>query len=484
MPAMKLVDTVQDVLREATATRGIQLQGAPLVVGVSGGPDSFALLHALQQLRPHSQIVVAHLDHALRPGSGQDVEVVAAAAAGSRFYSERVDVAAVARERRLSVEEAGRQHRYSFLARVAEEEGAVAVAVGHNADDQAETVLMNLLRGSGLAGLSAMKPVDRLPGHPTLWLLRPLLRVSRVEIERYCAENGLHPIMDTSNTDRAFLRNRIRHELLPALEAYSPNIRQRLGDTADVLSAEDELLADTTDSAWQQVLTRQEEKSISLDRAKWQGLPLALRRRVLRKAAAIVGAGLNNIGYKTIESARQVAESGDTGSLATLPKGIELLVSYGIIIISKGAESLAYAHPQLEAYSPRHLPVQGEIDLDGGWRLTAEIVAEIDLGRIRANADPWVVYVAVATGDRLIVRNRMPGERIRPLGLGGEKKIKEVMIDRKIPQGARRRWPIVAASDHPIWIVGHMIDDRARVDESAGLIVRLRCLPAAQHETC
>ena len=197
------------------------------VVGVSGGPDSLALLHMLCDLYAPAQLIVAHLDHGLRPESVEEAAFVKATtvAWGCRFHPKQVDVTKLAAENGWSIEEAGRNARYAFFAELAVQKRATAVLVAHHADDQAETVLMNLLRGAGLAGLSGMRTISPLPGRPDLLLVRPLLKVSRREIEAYCETHDLRPISDESNTNPDFLRNRVRLELIPLLADLKPRNR-------------------------------------------------------------------------------------------------------------------------------------------------------------------------------------------------------------------------------------------------------------------
>jgi tRNA(Ile)-lysidine synthase len=365
--------------------------------------------------------------------------------------------------------------RYDFLAEVARQEGAAAVAVGHNADDQVETVLMHFLRGSGLGGLRGMQAISPLPGHADLWLLRPLLRVTRAEIEVYCRERGLAPIIDDSNADPAFLRNRLRHDLLPVLETYNPQVRQRLRDAAEVIAADEALLSDATQAAWDELVLHRAEGLVVWRHAGWQALPLALRRRFLRRAIAAVSPELRDVGFQTLELARRIAEEGQTGAMATLPGGVSLRVEYDRLLIAREAGVHLEAYPQLPAAEPIPLAVPGEIELGHGWRLMAEVLSHIDRPAIQANADPWTAYVDGDNATPLFVRPRRPGERIRPLGLGGATKIKEVMIDRKIPAAYRERWPIVATSDHAVWLPGAVLDDRARVNPDSRRVARLRC---------
>jgi tRNA(Ile)-lysidine synthase len=473
---MELVAEAAVAFHEAAETTGVDFRNERLVVAVSGGPDSLALLDVLTRLMPADRLIVAHLDHGLRPASAAEAATVAGVAAGYglRFQADRVDVARLARERGLSLEAAGRTARYDFLAEVARREGATAVAAGHNADDQVETVLMHFMRGSGLGGLRGMRSVSPLPGHADLWLLRPLLGITRAAIEAYCVERGLAPITDDSNADPTFLRNRLRHDLLPRLESYNPQIRQRLRDMAEALADDEEMLADLTAEAWGQLVLDRRDGAIILQRSGWRALPLALRRRLLRRTIAEVNSALRDVGFQALEAARRVAEEGQTGAAAALPGGVNLRVEYDRIVVAAEAGSHLDEYPQLPAAESIPLTVPGEVDLGNDWRLAAEVVEQPDRLAIENNIDPWTAYVA---GDLspLLVRVRQPGERLRPLGLGGATKIKEVMIDRKLPAAYRARWPIVATADHVVWIAGVALDDRARVKPDSR-VVRLRCV--------
>lgn len=474
---MRLIERVKAALSQAAATTGRDLFNEPIVLGTSGGPDSLALLHTLRSLRRSESLIVAHLDHGLRPGSAGEASIVAAEAGDLRFYSERVDVAGMARTQGLSVEEAGRLARYHFLAEVAGREGASAVAVGHHADDQAETILMHLLRGSGLNGLAGMREASPLAGHEGLWLVRPLLGATRDEIESYCVQHGFSPIIDASNTDPAYFRNRIRHELLPLLELYNPQIRQRLRHMGEVIAADEDLLRDLTQSCWEAIVLAESETAIELNRESWRALPLAMRRRTLRRAISRLQPDLRDTGFETLESARSVAERGETGSTSTLPGGSWLSVDYGKLLIGNGPALENSRYPRLLSDEVMALPVPGEIVLAAGWRLTAERIDHIDMQAITTNDDPWTAYVDTDP-NKLVVRPRKRGERIRPLGLGGATKVKESMIDRKIPAAARERWPIVATGYHAVWIAGHVLDERTRVSRESGPVVRLRCFQA------
>ncbi|HEX6293101.1 MAG TPA: tRNA lysidine(34) synthetase TilS [Herpetosiphonaceae bacterium] len=273
--------------------------GATVVVAVSGGPDSLCLLHLLHGLAPERKLRlhVAHLDHQLRPDSAADAEFVARTAAAWRLPVTlgREDVAAIARERRTGIEATARAVRLRFLVETAQTVGAETIALGHTADDQAETVLLRLLRGAGPSGLGAMRPrrtadVDLLqPEQPPIALVRPLLETTRAQVEAHCAEHHLEPRYDSSNQLPIYLRNRVRDHIIPLLKTYNPSIVATLGRTARVCAEEDDLLNELVERAWQDVAQLQAD-GILLDRQHFMQLHRALQRRLLRKAAQLLAA--------------------------------------------------------------------------------------------------------------------------------------------------------------------------------------------------
>ncbi|MCA9971462.1 MAG: tRNA lysidine(34) synthetase TilS, partial [Anaerolineales bacterium] len=367
----------------AALARDRPFSHSPLVVGVSGGPDSLALLHLLHRLLPANRLVVAHLDHGLRPEAAADARFVAetAAAWGMACVIQAVDVAALAAQQQLSLEAAGRQARYAFFARVAQQAGAEMVAVGHNADDQAETVLMHLIRGAGPAGLRGMQPVSPLVGVLGVWLLRPLLNAPRAAIDAYCHAHDLQPRHDLTNQDPRFFRNRIRHELLPLLESYNPGIHSGLLQLASILTAEDALLQAQQLEAWQTLLVARGADWLRLDRSGWRALPVALQRRLLRHAVAQLRPDVSDVPFDAVEQARLLAESADTGAASVLPGGLVLRVAYETIFIGGGDPVLAPG-PQLEDEA-RRLPIPGVLTLANGWQLRAAPAAEAGLGSAR-----------------------------------------------------------------------------------------------------
>jgi len=485
-----------DLLREVRRTikwHDLLTGGAGVVVGVSGGADSLCLLHLLTRLRSEFalQLHVAHLHHGAR-GAEADADADFVADLASRWNLpstiERQDVPQIARQHRLAFEEAARRVRYSFLARVAHDVGAGKIAVGHNADDQAETVLMHLLRGSGPAGLRGMLPLRRLADYrliekpPTplatcLQLIRPLLGITRQEIESYCAEQDLDPRFDRSNLDTTYLRNRLRHELLPALESYNPNIRRRLCNTAQVIAADYELLADLGEKAWTDVVQSEDEEVIVFDLVCWLKLPAGLQRATLRQAAYRLRKSLRDVNFCHVENARQLALRGETGTQATLPQGLALTVGYKTLTVrDAGSSSPPPDEPLLWDDEPIDVSIPGTTLLpESVWLLRAERLAAWDPAEIAATADPWQAHLDEDTLPLpLVLRPRRRGERLKPLGMDGHTvRLSSLMINLKIPAAWRDRVPLLAASDQVVWVCGRRIAHGFAVRPNSRRIVRL-----------
>jgi tRNA(Ile)-lysidine synthase len=463
----------------AAAQRPVWHDTSKIVVAVSGGPDSLALLHGLLQIVAGERLVTAHLDHGWRAASAADADYVRRLADswGVACYTDRIDTVEVARAEGLSLEEAGRQARYRFLAQVAEAEAADFVATGHTADDQAETVLMNLLRGSGLTGLRGILPSTTVPGSDkSLHLIRPLLEVSREAVLAYCLEQQLRPLEDPSNQDLSFWRNRVRHQLLPLLNDHVTGVAGHLQQLALTAAADDQLLAELTENAWNELLEDQATDRLELNLAGWRALPLSLRRRTLRYAMEQLRSSGQNVGFRTIEQARQVAETAQVGAQSTLPGDYRLVVEYEHLVLQAATAVSAARYPQLPGSTPLALSPPTEMPLANGWLVSASWLAQPDLAAISHNRDPWVAFVDGEEAGELQMRPRRPGERFQPLGMGGRSaKLKEVMIDRKIPAALRARWPLVAGEDHLVWLVGYGIDERARVTPSSRRVLQLHC---------
>lgn len=476
------VEAAREAVREAVRRYDMLRPGEKVVVAVSGGPDSLALLHLLWTLRDELGITlhVAHLDHGLRGEEAQaDAEFVRGVAAGLGVPVTvgEVRVAELARVRGLSVEEAGREARYSFFREVMVATGAARVALGHNRDDQAETVLMRLLRGAGPAGLAGIPPVRGG------WIIRPFLAVPRTAIEAYCREQGLSPRHDSTNEEDRFLRNRIRRDLLPLLESdYNPALRAALANLADILRAEEEWAGGMAEDVLAQVM-REEEGTVFLPVRVLGKAPLALRRRLVRLAAARVGPAGRVLPFEHVEQVLALLDAG-AGRGVSLAGGLtawreaEALALAGADPVGEPAVPFAYS-----------LPVPGRVEVpEAGLWVSAE-VREMDGApparpgagaagfRPPAADRPGETHVAVLDADRvaapLVVRNRRPGDRFWPLGLGAQKKVKEFFIDAKVPRRLRDRVPLVEAGGGVVWVVGYRVDERFRAGPATRRILVL-----------
>lgn len=493
-----IVLEVQAKVAEAARRHGLfPGPGEPLVVGVSGGADSLCLLHVLRDLQPQwgYRLHVGHLHHGLRgEAAAEDAAFVEATcqAWGIPVTVEQVDVAKVAREARLSVEEAGRHARYAFLGALAAGLGGRVVAVAHNADDQVETVLMHWLRGAGLAGLRGMLPKveledlrlegvwDRLwPRAEHITLVRPLLTVTRAEVEAYCRQTGLSPRFDLSNLDTTYFRNRLRHELLPFLATYNPRIREVLRRSAEVIADDYAYLRGETLRAWAEVVQEESPQRVTLDLRRFLALHPSLQRGLLREAIRRLRRGLRNVNWVHVERALWGAREGPTGTQITLARGLVLTKGYDVLWVAEEGAPLPSPWeegPLLER--PVALPREGEVVLPGtGWRVrvrTSEVPEPADLPSA-AQEDRWRALLdADALRGPLVLRPRRPGDRFCPSGMGGASVlVREFMINVKLPRQVRDRWPLLSCGEEIAWVVGWRVDERFLVTPTTRRVVEV-----------
>jgi tRNA(Ile)-lysidine synthase len=453
------------------------LAGQRVVVAVSGGADSLCLLHLLHRAAGdlRMDLFVATLDHGLRGSAGADDAAFVADIAhqwGLPVAIGKVSVPALARQYGLGIEETARRARYSFLASTALRNSAHAIAVGHQADDQAETVLMHLIRGSGLAGLRGMQPVTPLtaqhllPGEalpPGIVLVRPLLACSRATIESYCASEGLEARQDATNADRTYVRNRIRHEVLPVLEALNPEIRASLVRTGLSLSDDYTKLDRLAQVALDHATQAHTPERLSLDLERFRGAEPSLQRRVLRRAVQELAPRLGEPGFETLAAALAIAREGSPGQQATLPGAIRLLVGHTTLDITLPEEA-SPPHPEGPWLPPGTLQavtLPGSTVLAGsGWRLVARWLAP-DEDPAAFHRQPLSATLALPAGATLALRTRQPGDRFAPLGMGNHsQKLKDVLINARVPAVERDRLPLLMVNREIAWILA---PDRNRI---------------------
>lgn len=474
---------VQEQVAQAIERGPLWAPGETVIVAVSGGADSLCLLHVLHALQPRhgGRLHVAHLDHRFRGAeSAAEAARVSALAAewGLPATVGAVDVPALMARERLSAEEAARRARYRFLAGVAAAAEATAIALGHTADDQAETVLMHILRGTGMAGLRGMRPRSPLaPGMCAglalarpLWLVRPLLALTRAETATYCAACGLTPAQDAWNQDRRFLRVRLRQEVLPLLETINPRVRAALLRLAELAAWQDEGLERLLDERWPALATV-DGGTVCLDLAAWRGLPMALRLQALRRALGRVRGHQEDLTWEAAVAAARLDGLGVGGEVA-LAEDVVARRAYGAIAVGRRADLLGTSvWPDLVT-GCIPLDVPGRTELPGGYALLAEVLsprqAECGAAGLRE------AYLdADACGPRLWLRARRPGDRFRPLGLAGWKKLQDFFVDEKVPRAERDRVPLIVSPRGIVWVVGYRLDERFRVRPETRQVLHL-----------
>lgn len=409
---MNLIDTIRNTIEY----HGLIPDGTKVVAGISGGADSVALLHALHSLR--ISLTVAHLNHQLRDGeSGDDEEFVRRLAAELNFpiVVKSVDVKTMAASNGLSIEMAARQARHDFFG----EFGEATIVLAHHADDQVETFILKLARGAGSEGLSGM-PYCREIG--AIRLIRPMLDIPRPAILQWLKVNEFTWREDASNSDETFLRNRVRHTILPLLEKeLNPNIRETILRTMDVLREE---------NRWMDRMTHPAKPN------ELSGLPLAARRRVLRKW--LFENGVAEVNFDTVETILALMDKGNGSTVYELNDRQRVVVEYGV---------------------PR-LAFLEEPSKEPGWAISVKAGSgwKMDHGQGIGILPADASFDAEKVGGAPIeVRTFQPGDRIDPLGMEGSRKLQDIFTDQKVPKARRSRIPVVVCRDEIIWLPGYRI---------------------------
>ncbi|MFC1865660.1 tRNA lysidine(34) synthetase TilS [Chloroflexota bacterium] len=447
-------------------------ENASLLLAVSGGVDSTCLLHLLAALRQGFgiRLHVVHLDHKLRgTESAADADYVRdlADSLDIPLTVDMVDVRSYKNKNKVSLEEAAREVRYTFLAQTAVSIGADYIATGHTLDDQMETILMHIIRGTGIKGLVGLKPAAEWHLNGCSFnLIRPLLTVSRSETAAYCKKHRLIPRLDSTNLSLSPLRNRIRQQLVPLLKGYNSGIADALLRMAAIAADETEFLDTEAARLWQSVV--QEKKNVlMLDRKSIDELHPALKRHLLRVAIEGLLGSLKDIEARHIEEIMTTLDK-QAGKYINLPGGLVFYVDYERYLLGKESADLC-PYPVIDGEYP--LKVPGETQLVG-WRVEAAIT---DKDYKEQGCDSFIAYFDLdKINGELKIRQRKLGDRFQPLGMKETKKVNQFMINEKIPNPWRPRIPIVATEQQILWLVGHRIDDRVKISAGTKRILELK----------
>jgi tRNA(Ile)-lysidine synthase len=437
-------------------------KGDSVVIACSGGIDSVSLFHVMVDLKKEWKfdLIVAHYNHKLRREADEDQEFVRRLASDYSlpFYSESGDVKAFAQNNRMNLEEAGRELRYEFLRKISRKYGLAKIATGHTMTDQAETILMRILRGTGSHGLGGMRPKTKEG------LVRPFIFVKREDVLRYVKRKGIKYRVDESNFNTDFLRNKIRHRLIPYLENnYSPHIIEHLSRLALIVQEEDlflkEFSREKLDLA--EVLIKRENR-LDLDFLHTQ--PKALQRRMLRDYILNIRGSLREISYKDIHSIMGL----DRGKQFRLEQGLVLKNEGGLIGVKKESQSVEYEY-SWTGKIPLEIKEIGMVVK--GVKIARPLFFEDFDDRANAFLDNSKLHFP------LIIRNRQPGDHYRPLGTPGSQKIKELMRDRRIPRELRERYPVFLSENEIIWVCGLPVSEKYRVTDSTQNIFKIEIDP-------
>ncbi len=459
---------LEDVLRDQC---GLD-PDRPVLAGVSGGPDSLCLLDVLHAAG--YQVIVAHFNHKLRSEADLESAAVAerARTLGLPFVTDSADVRRWAGEQGLSIEEAARTLRYRFLFAAARTHQAQAVAVGHTADDQVETVLMHFLRGAGLSGLKGMEYCTLLPVFDTeIPLVRPLLSLWRADTESYCRAHGLEPHFDASNADETYFRNHLRHTLIPELEKYNQRFKEALVRTAQALQGDYAVLQADVEAMWEEAVTGTGDGWVAFNQLLLAACEPGLQRNLFRRAGESLRPGGRDIGFEALERAVAFARS-PAGKQVDFVNGLYLFAESGKIYLSAYEADVSFGDwPQVGQPSE----VSGQrLEMGNGWVLTVEEFPA-NPEDWSGNTDPWSAWLdADLTAGRLTVRPRQEGDIFRPLGMGGQTvKVREFYINIKIPKRVREKWPLVCVGKDIVWVPGYRIAHPFRVTGKTKRVLHL-----------
>ena len=438
-------------------------EGDCVIVAVSGGPDSVCLLYALHELRTELQIrlVVAHFDHGLRPAEDEsETAFVRALAVSLKLPFETAKGHLLAKKVRGSREEVARNARYAFLERVKKKHKAQKIALGHNLNDQAETIFMRLLRGSGPSGLTGIPPCR--DGS----IIRPLIEIERPEIENYLKAKKLASVTDSSNLKTDYLRNKIRLEIMPLLEVHQPQLAHLLAQTAEILRDEDGYLEQIAEAWFNRNVEQSPHHVFRAPITSFLALPVALRRRVIRNVIGKVKKDLRRISWDHIEAIQRLAQAEKPQAALNLPGRLTVRRTYGHLILSASMKR-----------KPR--PFHYRLDEPGAYDLR-EIGRSISFEEIknrrglRLRGSAWTAFFdAEKLRFPLTLRSFKAGDRFIPFGMKGHKKLKDFFVDLKVPLEQRYSTPILRCDDKIVWVCGFRIDDRFKVTPETKKVLKL-----------
>jgi len=447
-------------------------KGDTIIVGLSGGPDSVCLLHVLKSIEEsmNIMIVAVHVNHMLRgQDSFEDEEYVKnlCKKLNIKLKIEQIDLQNIAKKKKLSIEEAGRDERYRIFEKTAKDLNANKIAVAHNKNDQAETILMNIIRGAGLSGLKGM---DIKRGK----IIRPLLHIDRLEIEEYCNKYKLEPRTDKTNLESIYTRNKIRLDLIPYInEQFNIDIISKLTKMSEIIKNENDFIEYYTEKLYNKALVKKsdgQDGQIVLNIKIFNSYHKGAKGRILRKAIKETIGFIKGIESVHIDDIIKLALDGRVGAMIHLPHKIRVEKSYQILKVYQFK-----TFPQVNLYKIK-LNIPGDTLIqEESFILRGNIIDDVNLDQYEKNQKTSKVqyfdYDKLRGG--INIRKRESGDLIKPINSNGTKKLKKYFIDEKVPIDIREKIPLVAKNKEIVWIIGYVISDKYKVTKSTKKVLKL-----------
>lgn len=445
-------------------------KGDKILAAVSGGIDSVALLNLLMKLKEEYKLdlAAAHLNHSMRgKESKRDFVFVKTLAKnmGIKFIGKTIDVPKIVKKKKGSTQDIARKVRYDFFEETAKKYGADKIATGHTLDDNAETVLMRVIKGAALKGLKGIPFVrDKI--------IRPLMEIERLDIEKYARENSIKYVEDSSNKKTKYFRNKVRLKLLPILQEYNPNIKKELARLAMSVKRDEDYLEQEADKAYKKALSDSDGKKIILNLNGIKRLPDALKTRIFLKAAERLKGDKLDIYSYHLEDILELIDSNAPQSFINLPKNIIVQKEYDRLIFAKDRQK-AEGRRQKDVYE-RLLNIPGNTNIkEIGKKIKATIIKPSAFSREPLANDNTACFDYDRLDFPLIVRNFRAGDRFKPFGMNGSKKIKDLFIEKKMPLDLRKKTPIIVSGKEIIWVAGVRRGDAAKVDKNTRKILMI-----------
>ncbi|WP_024832762.1 tRNA lysidine(34) synthetase TilS [Ruminiclostridium josui] len=468
---------LKQLVLETIKNKGLINYGEGVIVGISGGYDSVCLLHVLYSISKELGIKIypVHINHMLRGEEAlRDENFVRSfcSSLGLEVYVKHIDVAKKAKSEKTSLEEAGRNARYETFSIVAEEQGASKIAVAHSRNDQAETILMRICRGTGLEGLRGME-------YKRDNIIRPLLDVDRYQIEEYVKGMGIEAVTDSSNLHTDYFRNRIRLNVIPAInEASGADVTENLLRLSKIVVAEDDYLRYNSELYYQKSVLSEKRMYTELDLKILMEVHQAVRLRMLRIAVGKTCGTLNGFEYIHMDKLNNLIENGRTGAQIDLPHSMTAVRTYNSLILKEQGKVIRKQFEEI-------LQIPGETEIQNeGIVVKTEIIKIESIKNfgefINCNEKVHTKFIdldkLISSGKSILLRNRRDGDIFKPLKSNGTKKLKEYFIDNKVPREIRDIIPLIALGKEIVWIVGNKISDNYKVTDNTKNVLKISCI--------